>query len=230
MRSVAIIPARGGSKRIPNKNIKFFCGEPIIAYSIKIARESRLFQRIIVSTDSEKIAKVARQYGAEVPFIRPAKLADDFSTSDDALVHALKFLYTRKQLPKLCCCIYATAPFLQVRYLKKGLDLIRKNPESASFSVARVPFPMRRALRLFSDKRVKLFWPEHEQSRSQDLEEAFYDAGQFYWVHTKSFLRNKTTFPKISYPVIIPRYLAHDLDIPEDWESAEVIYKALYGK
>jgi len=225
--SIAIIPARRGSKRIPGKNIKSFCGRPVISYSIEKAKRTGLFDRVIVSTDSPEIAEVARHYGAEVPYLRPAELADDFSTSDDVLVHALQLLEEKNQLPETCCCIYATAPFLQIKSLREGLDLIRNNPESASFAVAKSPWPILRSLKMCPDKRIKLFWPEHERSRSQDLREAFFDAGQFYWVHTRSFLRNKTTFPEVSYPVIIPRYLAHDLDDQEDWQAAEIVYKAL---
>jgi pseudaminic acid cytidylyltransferase len=227
--NIAIIPARGGSKRIPNKNIRIFAGKPVIAYSIETCRSSGLFEHIMVSTDSAEIADVAKQYGAEIPFIRPAALADDYSTTDDVLLHTLAFLQDRGQLPELCCCVYATAPFLTKEHLHQGLSAVVRDRTAASFAVAEVPCPILRAFRMQPDGRIALYWPEHERTRSQDIDRAYYDAGQFYWLHSEFFLECKTTFPENSYPVVIPRYRAHDLDTEADWETAEIIYKALHA-
>jgi pseudaminic acid cytidylyltransferase len=224
---VAIIPARGGSKRIPSKNIKLFAGQPIIAYSIKAAQETNLFDRIIVSTDSEEIAEVAKCYGAEVPFIRPAELADDFAGTVPVLIHALKWLNENGSAADDFCCIYATAPFVQPGFIRSGFDLLKKNNAGVAFSVTTFPYPILRALKIGDTGRIEMFWPEHENSRSNDLPEAYHDAGQFYWGHTEKFMKGKTLFPPDAVPIIIPRYLVQDIDTPEDWETAEKMHSVL---
>ena len=224
MNIVAIIPARGGSKRIPNKNIKIFAGEPIISYSIKAAQETELFDRIIVSTDSEEIAEVAKSYGAQVPFIRPADLADDFTGTTPVVLHALNWLNKHGFSPEYLCCIYATAPFISARYLKKGLRLLMENNAASAFTVTTFPYPIFRALKIDNDNRLEMFWPEHKYSRSNDLPVAYHDAGQFYWADTGKFLKEKAFFSPDAIPIILPRFLVQDIDTPEDWSVAERMF------
>ena len=224
---IAIIPARGGSKRIPNKNIKSFAGQPIISYSIKVAQDTDLFDRIIVSTDSEKIAELAKTCGAEVPFIRPAELADDFAGTIPVLIHALNWLNEHESTADYFCCIYATAPFVQSEYIIKGLNLLKERNATTAFSVTTFAYPIFRALKIDDNGRLKMIWPEHENSRSNDLPEAYHDAGQFYWGNTEKFMKGKTFFSSDAVPIVIPRFLVQDIDTPEDWETAEKMYSVL---
>ena len=222
--NVAIIPARGGSKRILNKNIKHFAGKPIIAYSIEAAKKSGLFDKIFVSTDSEKIALTAKEYGAEVPFMRPKEFSDDFAPTAMVLLHALKWLEGQGTPAEFACCIYATAPFVKAEYLKKGFRLIMRESVSAVFSVTSFPFSIFRALNINEAGYLEMFWPEHEFTRSNDLPEAYHDAGQFYWLDSKKFFKKKKVYTNDALPVIIPRFLVQDIDTIEDWETAEVKY------
>jgi pseudaminic acid cytidylyltransferase len=226
MNKVAIIPARGGSKRIPRKNIKTFAGQPIIAYSINAAITSNLFDRIILSTDSEQIAEVGSSYGAEVPFMRPAELSDDFTGTAEVLIHSLNWLTENDKFYPYFCCIYPTAPFLEKEYLVKGFNILRKNNATSAFSVTSFPYPIFRALKIEANNRIKMFWPEHLHSRSNDLPDAYHDAGQFYWCDTKKFLKEKIVFSSDSVPVVLPRNLVQDIDTHEDWETAEKLYRA----
>ena len=226
--NVAIIPARGGSKRIPRKNVKPFAGKPIIVYSIEAAKESALFDRIIVSTDDREIAEVARRYGAEVPFLRPAELADDFTGTDAVLLHGLEWLRANDRLPDFFCCIYATAPFVRSESLRQGFDLLRRQQATTAFSVATFPSCIFRALRTEGRGRLEMIWPENREKRSQDLGEAFHDAGQFYWADTGKYLEERRLFSADAVAVPIPRYLVQDIDTPEDWETAERMYRALF--
>ncbi|MDR6913990.1 N-acylneuraminate cytidylyltransferase [Pseudomonas sp. 3296] len=224
MSSVAIIPARGGSKRIPRKNLKPFDGVPMIVRSIRTALDSVLFDQVVVSTDDEEIAEVARAHGAHVPFMRPASLADDFTGTAAVMVHALT------ELPAFdfACCIYATAPLLQARYLRQGLDVLEQHPDkSFAFSVAGFGFPVQRALTLDEEGALTSLYPEFRTIRSQDLPEAFQDAGQFYWGRREAWLRGDVLFSPASLPVILPRYLVQDIDTVEDWKRAEYLYAAL---
>jgi N-acylneuraminate cytidylyltransferase len=224
--NLAIIPARGGSKRIPGKNIKSFAGKPLIAYSIDAAIASGLFNKIIISTDSEEVAEVAKAYGADVPFIRPKELSNDIVGTRPVTNHAIKFCIEQFYKPKFCCCIYATAPFLQAKYLRQGLDSLKQNSEkSFAFSVTSFPFPVQRAL-IKSLAGVSPMFPESINQRSQDLEEAYHDAGQFYWGRTDDYLSNKKIFSHHSLPVVLPRHLVQDIDTPEDWLRAELMFKA----
>jgi len=222
--SVAIIPARGGSKRIPRKNLKPFDGVPMIVRSIRTALESQLFDQVVVSTDDEEIAEVARAHGAQVPYLRPASLADDFTGTAAVIVHALY------QLPAFdyTCCIYATAPLLQVRFLRQGLELLEQHPEkSFAFSVTDFGFPVQRALTLDEQGALTSLYPEFRNTRSQDLPAAFQDAGQFYWGRSEAWLRGDVLFSPVSLPVILPRHLVQDIDTLEDWTRAEYLYAAL---
>jgi pseudaminic acid cytidylyltransferase len=224
---VAIIPARSGRKRIPGKNIKPFAGRPIIAYSIETALASGLFQRVIVSTDSEEIAAVARVHGAETPFLRPARLADDFTTTADVVLHALDWLENHETPAKYACCIYATAPFLQSQFLRQGLELLLASGAASVFTVTTFPAPIYRALTKEKDGRLAMMWPEHELTRSNDLPETFHDAGQFYWLDAHRFRIDKRLYSPDARPVVLPRYLVQDIDTAEDWLTAGAMYAAL---
>jgi len=224
---VAIIPARGGSKRIPGKNIKPFAGKPIIAYSIGAAAASGLFDRVIVSTDSEEIASVARSYGAETPFVRPAALSDDFATTADVILHALEWFAGQGEVPRYACCIYATAPFVRAEFLAQGFALLEQRGAVSVFSVTSYPASIYRALRIDADGRLAMFWPEHELTRSNDLPEAYHDAGQFYWLDAGRFVVEQRLYSKDSRPLVLPRYLVQDIDTPEDWRMAEAMFEAI---
>ncbi|MHC8349526.1 pseudaminic acid cytidylyltransferase [Pseudomonas sp. RT4P38] len=224
MSCVAIIPARGGSKRIPRKNLKPFDGVPMIVRSIRTALDCGLFDQVVVSTDDEEIADVARTHGALVPFVRPVELADDFTGTAAVIVHALS------QLPifDYVCCIYATAPLLQARYLRQGHELLVQHPDkSFAFSVAGFGFPVQRALTLDEQGALTSLYPEFRNTRSQDLPEAYQDAGQFYWGRREAWLRGDVLFSPASLPVILPRHLVQDVDTLEDWKRAEYLYAAL---
>ncbi|MCT8949670.1 pseudaminic acid cytidylyltransferase [Pseudomonas iridis] len=224
MSNIAIIPARGGSKRIPRKNLAPFDGVPMIVRSIRTALDSGLFDQVVVSTDDEEIAEVARAHGADVPFLRPADLADDFTGTAAVIVHALQ------QLPAFdyACCVYATAPLLQARYLRQGYELLAQHPDkSFAFSVCNFGFPVQRALTLDGQGALTALYPEFRDTRSQDLPEAFQDAGQFYWGRTDAWLRGEVVYSPVSLPVILPRHLVQDIDTPEDWKRAEYLYAAL---
>ena len=223
---VAIIPARGGSKRIPRKNIKLFHGKPLIAYSIETALKSNLFDKVLVSTDDEEIASIARQYGAEVPFIRPKELSDDFTTSGDVINHAIHYLKANGEYYDYICTIYATAPLLQENYLVEGYEKLKNSDAVNAFSVTSMPFPIQRTFKINSNGRCEMFWPENFSKRSQDLEEAYQDAGQFYWSKTNN-TSTEIMFGKDSIPIVIPRYLVQDIDTLEDWIRAEYMYEIL---
>lgn len=225
-KSIAIIPARGGSKRIPRKNIKDFYGKPLIAYSIEVALSSKLFDKVIVSTDDDEIALIAKEYGAEVPFIRPKKLSDDFTGTADVVNHALQSLKNTGETFDYVCTIYATAPLLQVQYLLEGFNTLEKSDAINAFSSTSMPFPIQRTFKLDDKGRCEMFTPEHYMSRSQDLEEAYQDAGQFYWSKIGE-TSNEIMFGKDSIPVILPRHLVQDIDTLEDWQRAELMYQAL---
>lgn len=226
MSAIAIIPARGGSKRIPRKNLKPFDGVPMIARSIRTALDSGLFNEVIVSTDDEEIAQLAQAHGAQVPFLRPAALADDFTGTAAVMVHALGEL--RERSFDFACCIYATAPLLQARFLREGFDVLRGHPDkSFSFSVSSFGFPVQRALTLDEEGALTPLYPQFRDTRSQDLAEAFQDAGQFYWGRRDAWLRGDALFSSKSLPVVLPRHLVQDIDTAEDWKRAEYLYAAL---
>ena len=226
MSVVAVIPARGGSKRIPDKNIKPFCGKPIIVYSIEAAKNAGIFGRIIVSTDSKEIASIAKDFGAEVPFMRPCELADDHTGTDVVILHALKWLMENGEKIDYICCIYATAPFVKAEYIIKGYNILRDKNAASCFSVTTYPFPIFRSLKINSQNRLEMFWPEYRETRSQDLPEAYHDAGQFYWANAKKYLKEKQFYSKDAVPVILPRHLVQDIDTVEDWNTAELMFRA----
>jgi N-acylneuraminate cytidylyltransferase len=224
---VAIIPARGGSKRIPRKNIKDFFGKPIIAYSIDAAIQSKCFDKVIVSTDDQEIANIALQYGAEIPFLRPSKISNDYATTIDVIQHALRWLEEHEMKATQVCCIYATAPFIDPIYIQQGQRALLEKSVNYTFSATSYAFPIQRSFYL-NKGAVNMFYPEHYNTRSQDLDEAYHDAGQFYWGKPEAFLTGKPIFSKNSKAIILPRKLVQDIDTKEDWEFAEALYKATH--
>lgn len=226
MSRVAVIPARGGSKRIPRKNIRAFCGRPIIGWPIEAALSSGLFDRVLVSTDDAEIAGVARDCGAEVPFTRPATLADDYTGTTAVIAHTIETLREAGEEPDPVCCLYATAPFVTAADLATGLEKLEIERAAFSFSVTRYAFPVQRALRIRRDGRAEMLHPEYFYERSQDLEEAYHDAGQFYWGRTEAWLSSRPLFDHEAVPVVLPRRRVQDIDSMEDWELAERLFQA----
>ena len=224
---LAVIPARGGSKRIPRKNIKSFGGKPVIAWSVQAALDTGVFDRIIVSTDDLEIAAVARACGADVPFIRPAELSDDHIGTVPVMAHAIDWHVTQGFDPKQIYCIYATAPFVQENDIRRGMDILEHSGADFALAVTSFAFPIQRAIKLRTDGRIEMFDPAHFQTRSQDLPESYHDAGQFYWGTKAAWLSNAPIFGSGSAPVVLPRYRVQDIDTTEDWEQAEALMQAL---
>ena len=223
----AIIPARGGSKRIPKKNIKMFCGKPMIAWSIEAALNSECFDTIVVSTDSEEIAAVAREYGASVPFVRPNTLADDFTGTIPVTKHAIEWLEGNGQVFDEIMCIYPTAPLVQPHRIIDAYNQWKNSQANYCFTATNYAAPIQRAFKLDDNKRADMFYPELFNERSQDLEEAYHDAGQFYWGHAEAFKRLEPVISKDSSPYVLPRYLVQDIDTSDDWVLADLLYQAL---
>ena len=224
---LALIPARGGSKRIPRKNIRLFCGKPMIAWSIEAALQSGCFDHVVVSTDDAEIAEVARQYSAQVPFIRPSALSDDHTGTTAVVAHAIDWFAAQGQMSEQVCCLYATAPFVSAEDLRRGLAVLTETGSDYAFTVTSYAFPIQRAIRITQTKHLEMFNPEHFNTRSQDLEDAYHDAGQFYWGHASAWLEEKMIFGPTSAPVVLPRHRVQDIDTPEDWLRAEWLFKAI---
>lgn len=222
---LAVIPARGGSKRIPGKNIRPFGGKPMIAWAIAAARDSGCFERIVVSTDSADIARVAQDCGAEAPFLRPAELSDDHTGTTPVVAHAIRALQQAGEEPAQVCCIYATAPFLQATDLREGLRKLEEIGCDFVFSVTAFAAPIQRAMRITPAGRVEMFDPGQFLARSQDLEPAYHDAAQFYWGRTGAWLQGLPLFSPASAPLVLPRHRVQDIDTPEDWERAEMMWR-----
>lgn len=227
---VAIIPARGGSKRIPRKNIREFCGKPMIAWSVEAALASGCFDEVIVSTDDQEIAEVARSYGASVPFMRPESLSDDYTGTLPVIRHAVEWFFGEGHSVESACCIYATAPFVTAGDIQRGEERLRVAGCSFAFSVTSYAFPIQRALRLIQGERVEMMNPEEFSTRSQDLEEAWHDAGQFYWGTADAWCEERIIFGPGSVAVPVPRYRVQDVDTLEDWESAEYLFEAVRAR
>ncbi|WP_333473610.1 pseudaminic acid cytidylyltransferase [Limnohabitans radicicola] len=221
-----MIPARGGSKRIPRKNIKHFAGKPMIAWSIEAALQSGCFDRVLVSTDDKEIADIAQFFGAEVPFVRPPELSDDQTGTTPVMAHAILWQGENGVPAVDVCCIYATAPFIQSQDIQSGLAQLHSSGADYAFSVTSYAFPIQRAIRITSEQRVEMFQPDHFHTRSQDLEEAWHDAGQFYWGKAAAWLAQTPVFSKYSCPVYLPRHRVQDIDTPEDWIRAEWMFRA----
>jgi N-acylneuraminate cytidylyltransferase len=224
---ICVIPARGGSKRIPRKNIKDFLGKPIIAYSIEAALNSGCFDKVIVSTDDAEIAEVATSLGAEVPFMRPAALANDSEGTTPVTKHAIEWFEQHGNAPTDVCCLYATAPFVQGIAIQEAYELFHLSQANYCFTATSFAFPIQRAFKRTNENRVKMFYPEFFSTRSQDLDEAYHDAGQFYWGKAGAWKAEGTLFSEYATPYILPRHLVQDIDTPEDWFRAELMYQAL---
>ena len=225
---IAIIPARGGSKRIINKNVKKFCGKPIIAYSIETAKKSKLFDRIIISTDNKKIAKIAKQYGGEVPFIRPKSLSGDYTGTAEVIAHAVNLIKEKYNTNiKVVCCIYATAPFIQVKDLHKAWKLFKSGKWNFVFAATSYSYPVFRSFQKKENGGLKSLYPNHSKKRSQDLNIVLHDAGQFYWAAPNIWIKKKLNFNHRSTVVELPNWRVQDIDTMEDWKRAELKYKIL---
>lgn len=222
---IAVIPARGGSKRIPRKNIRDFCGKPIIAWSIEAARASALFDRVLVSTDDAEIAEVAARCGAEIPFIRPAELADDYAGTTEVISHAVQWAIERGWSVDAACCIYATAPLIATGDLSSGLMALESGTWHYAFSATEYAAPIFRAMQRGAQGGVQMIFPEYFAVRSQDLPVALHDAAQFYWGTAAAWLDRAPIFTERSVPVLIPRSRSRDIDTPEDWALAESLFK-----
>lgn len=225
---LCVIPARGGSKRIPRKNVRDFCGKPMLAWSIGAAQASGCFDQIIVSTDDVEIAEVARHWNADVPFNRPLELAGDFAGTTPVVAHALRWFLDSGQEVEAVCCLYATAPFVQPSDIKSGMALLKRAASDRFvFTATEYAAPIQRALRLdTASGETYMLHPDTFSKRSQDLEPAFHDAGQFYWGHVKSWLHAKNLFEG-SKALILPRWRVQDIDTQEDWIKAELMFRAL---
>lgn len=220
--NIAIIPARGGSKRIPRKNVKDFRGKPMIAYAITVAKESGLFEHIVVSTDDEEISQIARAWGAETPFVRPAKLANDYTPTVPVIAHAIEACRNHGWKFDQVCCIYPSVPFIQIDDLKGALANMEKSKESYCFPVTEFPSAIQRALKFLSNGKVQPFYPEFEITRTQDLDLAYYDAGQFYWGKADAWLKNQKIHSNgLGYA--IPNWRVVDIDTSDDWARAEIL-------
>ena len=227
---IAVIPARGGSKRIPRKNIKSFNGKPMIAWSIEAAKSSGLFERIIVSTDDTEIAEVSKQCGAEVPFTRPAELSNDFAATTEVIAHAAQWTVDQGLDLESVCCIYATAPFVQVEDIKRGCEALDSGDWDYAFTVTDFAAPIFRSFKQTEQGGLEMFFPEHFGTRSQDLPVALHDAGQFYWGRPEAWIQGKRIFDNRSKPILIPRWRVQDIDTLEDWDRAEILAPVIMGR
>lgn len=224
MKTLAIIPARGGSKRIPRKNIKYFLGKPIIAYPIEVALESKLFNEVMVSTDDEEIASIAIQYGANVPFMRTKETANDFATTMDVLTEVTSE-YKNKFNAEFdyICCIYATAPLIRPEHLREGYELMINKNFSSVYPIVSFGYPIWRGLRMVENQKIKMIWPKNINARSQDLETVYHDAGQWYW-YKKTKIKN-SLFTDNSAAIILDEINVQDIDSITDWQLAELKYE-----
>ena len=225
--NICVIPARAGSRRIPRKNIKEFNGKPIIAYSIEAALKSNCFSQVIVSTDDDEISDVAKKYGAYVPFVRPDELSNDYVGTIPVIKHTIEWMEDNNNYIENVCCLYATAPFIQSKIISKAYQQLKNSSADYCFSVTSFAFPIQRAIRIVQDNKVDMFYPEHFNTRSQDLEEACHDAGQFYWGKAQAFKAELPLFSEVATPYVLPRYLVQDIDTMEDWIRAEAMYRVL---
>lgn len=224
---IAIIPARGGSKRIPGKNIRPFHGKPVMAWSIEAALESGLFDEVMVSTNDPNIADVAKSFGASVPFLRSEKNSDDFATTVDVIKEVLHAYAETGQSFDIGCCIYATATFVTPRKLSDAYELMQSKKFDSVFPVMKYSFPVQRSFRREEDGKVQMFYPEHVNTRSQDLQPAYHDAGQFYFFGVKELLSKGTIFTENSGSIVISELEGQDIDNEDDWKLAEIKWKIM---
>ena len=228
-KNLCIIPARGGSKRIPRKNIKNFLGKPIIAYSIEAAIKSNLFEKVMVSTDDEEIAAIAREYGAEVPFLRSKENSDDFATTVDVLVEVIENYERDEQKFDNLCCVYPTAPFVTSKRLKDSYKEFKNGDHDSLFPVVPFSYPIQRSLKIVKN-RIEFFFPEFDKCRSQDFETSYHDAGQYYFTNIKTLLKSRSLISKNSGGIILSELEAQDIDNEVDWKLAEIKFSLLNGK
>jgi len=225
---IAIIPARGGSKRIPRKNIRRFCDQPIISYSIQAALKSKCFDEVMVSTDDDEIAEVAQQWNAKVPFMRSQQAASDHASTADVIVEVLQKYQSLGVIPQFACCIYPTAPFVTPDSLQMAMAMMTNNKNIHVLNpIVRFSYPIQRAVRL-KQGMIKMLQPEHVLTRSQDLEPIYHDAGQFYWIRAKEFLEMPTLLGEHTAGMVLPEWQVQDIDNEEDWIMAEMKYRILY--
>lgn len=224
--NICVIPARGGSKRIPRKNIKDFLGKPIIAYSIEAAIKSNCFDEVIVSTDNKEIAELAIKYGAQVPFVRPDEISDDFSSTLVVVKHAIEQQSIESNIENVCC-LYATAPFINAKTINDSYEEFIKSNACYCLGITSFPFPIQRAIKVSSKNRLAMFNKKSIQIRSQDLETAYHDAGQFCWGKASAFKNELSIYSELTIPFILPRHLTQDIDTMEDWVRAETMFKLL---
>lgn len=229
MSAIAIITARGGSKRIPKKNIKDFCGKPIIAYSIEAALKSNVFDVVMVSTDSEEIAQIAREYGAEVPFLRSAKTSDDFATTEDVIKEVVDEYEKRSMSFDYISCIYPTAPFITAERLNEAMTKLVESGAESINPVVEYSFPPARSTMITEDGKLKFRWPENTYKRSQDLEPWYHDAGQFY-IYKKEAILGKTRLEWDEIPMVLSELEVQDIDNETDWKLAEMKYSLVHGE
>lgn len=223
--NIAVIPARGGSKRVPRKNIKEFCGRPMIAWTISVARDSQLFEKVIVSTDDPEIAAVAREYGAETPFVRPSELANDYAGTVPVIAHAVKEMNDRQCYPEYVCCIYPCAPFLRTSDLVEALSAIMSSGTDFVYPVVEYPHPTFRAMRRTLKGKMQFVFPECEMMRTQDIEKTYHDAGQFYWGKVDAWLEMKRMHTD-GIGMVVPSWRFVDIDTEDDWRRAELFFKS----
>jgi pseudaminic acid cytidylyltransferase len=226
-RALAVIPARGGSKRIPRKNIRPFLGVPMLSRTIAMLRAAEVFDQIIVSTDDDEIADIALQSGALVPFRRPPELATDTAATLPVVAHAVREMEARGSMSDYVCCAYPAAVLSLPSDVRTALGLLRGADVDYVFTATSFPYPIQRALRKMADGSCEMFWPEHRQTRSQDLEPAYHDAGQFYFGRREAWLRGSPLFDRRSQMLELPRYRVQDIDTAEDWVRAETIFRLL---
>lgn len=225
---VAIIPARGGSKRIPRKNIRTFLGQPIIAYSIKAALESKCFAEVMVSTDDHEIAEIAKSFGAVVPFLRSEQNSDDYSGLAEVVCEVLEqYKHLEKEFDAFCCLL-PTAPFVTSKRLLEGKEHLFKSGADTVVPVTKFSYPIQRAMKIENDGSLKMFWPENYEKRSQDLEPAYHDIGQFYWAKTGALQKTMRFFCENTKPLLIPEMEVQDIDSEEDWKIAEFKYQMFF--
>ena len=230
MKTLAIITARGGSKRIPGKNIKEFLGMPIIAYSIQAALSAGCFDEVMVSTDDEKIATIAKQYGAVVPFLRSSKNADDFTTTAEVITEVIEKYLEQGIIFTHACCLYPTAPFITAQKLNDAFTLLQTFKCDSVIPVTEFSFPILRSFKMNNEANISFNWPEHALTRSQDLEKAFHDCGQFYFIDVSLFMESKKLISKNTKAIVMPNTEVQDIDNEEDWILAEIKYSFLKQK
>lgn len=229
MRNLCIIPARGGSKRIKRKNVRDFFGKPIMAYSIETALQSGLFENVMVSTEDIEVAKIAKQYGADVPFFRSLKSADDHATTSDVIKEVLDAYNELGLYFDNVCCFYATAPFVTLKSLKDGFQALNIHNVNTVLPITEFEYPIFRSLKMDEKKNVSLIWPKYLNTRSQDLSKAYHDAGQWYWLKVLAFENNMDIINDSSYGLRISKLEVQDIDSEIDWKIAEIKYEIIQG-